>query len=303
MQQRMLLFTMLMLGFWSCQNEPSSPELSRIQELETIMESNPVADTAQLLVEAYRAFIDANPEAVDQNADFLFRSAVLEYQYNRFNKCIELLNESIREYYRSENTPRNALFLATIYKEKLQNEEGANAIYQTYVEAFPNDPKTKAIRDSLTNGLPPLTQRIDTLKANLYDNTTNRIDFRAANDFIGVCEIYALMLPQSAQSPAYLHEAAKIAGYVNSHKKAARLYETIYNVYPEHEKAGQSLFMVGFIYDNELNNDTKAREVYEQFIAEYPNDDFVDDASFLLQNLGKTDDEIIESFGQQQSAE
>ena len=216
-----------------------------------------------------------------------------------FNKCIDLLNESIGQYYGSQYTPRNAMFLATIYKEKLQNEEGANALYQTYAQAFPNDPKTKTLQDSVIGSLPPLATRIDTLKANLYDNETNRINFRAANDFIGVCEIYALMLPKDPAAPGYLHEAAKIAGYVNSHKKAIRLYEKIHETYPQHEKAGQSLFMVGFIYDNELNDDTKAKEGYEQFVKTYPDNDFVDDATFLMSNLGKTDDEIIESFGNQ----
>ena len=299
MPSRILLLAVLILGLWSCQNEAADPETARIQELETLMETEPTAENAQQLVVAYRTFVEAYPDATDENSDYLFKSAVLEYQYNRFNKCIELLNESIGQYYDSQYTPRNAMFLATIYKEKLQNEEGANALYQTYAIAFPNDPKTQTLQDSVIGNLPPLATRIDTLKANLYDNQTNRIDFRAANDFIGVCEIYALMLPKDPAAPGYLHEAAKIAGYVNSHKKAIRLYEKIHQTYPQHEKAGQSYFMVGFIYDNELNDDTKAKEIYEEFIKAYPENDFVDDATFLMSNLGKTDDEIIESFGNQ----
>ena len=40
------------------------------------------------------------------------------------------------------------------------------------------------------------------------------------------------------------------------------------------------------------------------FCKSYPNDDFADDTKFLLENLGKDDEEIINSFsGQQQQQE
>jgi TolA-binding protein len=37
---------------------------------------------------------------------------------------------------------------------------------------------------------------------------------------------------------------------------------------------------------------------YEAFLKKYPNDDFADDAQFLLKNLGKSPEEIIKGFEQ-----
>ena len=44
-------------------------------------------------------------------------------------------------------------------------------------------------------------------------------------------------------------------------------------------------------------------QLYEQFVADYPDDDFVDDAHILLENLGKDDEEIIRSFTEKNDAE
>ncbi|MCB0680023.1 MAG: tetratricopeptide repeat protein, partial [Saprospiraceae bacterium] len=142
-----------------------------------------------------------------------------------------------------------------------------------------------------------LIAQIDSLRSRLYNDQTNRIDYEVANDFIGVCEIYGLLLPADQHTPDYLHEAAKTAGYIRSFPKALELYEWLYEKYPTHEKAAQALFMMGFTYDNEIKDIDKAKELYEAFIEKYPDNDFADDARFLLENLGKSDEEIISSFG------
>jgi len=79
-------------------------------------------------------------------------------------------------------------------------------------------------------------------------------------------------------------------------KKALELYEWVYNKYPNHEKAGTALFMQAFTLDNELNQKGKAKAIYEAFVAKYPDNGFADSAKFLLENLGKSDEEIISKF-------
>ena len=59
---------------------------------------------------------------------------------------------------------------------------------------------------------------------------------------------------------------------------------------------------MAFTLDNDLQRHEEAKELYESFLEKYPDDDFADDTQFLLQNLGKTDEEIIQSFeGQNES--
>ena len=51
-----------------------------------------------------------------------------------------------------------------------------------------------------------------------------------------------------------------------------------------------------FTLDNDLKRFEEARTLYEEFLERYPQNEFSDDARFLLENLGKDEEEIIRSF-------
>ena len=55
--------------------------------------------------------------------------------------------------------------------------------------------------------------------------------------------------------------------------------------------------------DNDMKQIDQARSIYESFLEKYPNDEVADDTQFLLNNLGKSDDEIIKGFEQSQPVE
>jgi len=70
----------------------------------------------------------------------------------------------------------------------------------------------------------------------------------------------------------------------------------LYDGYRSYEKAPQALFLAGFIYENDLKNLDKAKDMYNTFMKKYPNDTLAASVKFSLENLGKPADEIIKSF-------
>jgi outer membrane protein assembly factor BamD (BamD/ComL family) len=110
-------------------------------------------------------------------------------------------------------------------------------------------------------------------------------------------EAYVEAFPGDAESNVnYLHKAAKTAHLLNRIDQAMGCYERILGSYPDHPRASHALFMKGFTYENDLKNLDSASVIYKQFIQKYPNDDFADDAQFLLNNIGKSEEEIIKQF-------
>ncbi len=70
---------------------------------------------------------------------------------------------------------------------------------------------------------------------------------------------------------------------------AVETYEQIVERFPTNEKADDAQFMVGFIYANDIQDTTKAREAYQTYLDNYG--DVIDDgmrmsAQFELENLG-----------------
>ena len=63
-----------------------------------------------------------------------------------------------------------------------------------------------------------------------------------------------------------------------------------------YEKSSDCLFWVGYIYDNDMGMDDKAKGKYELFLEKYPEHELSKDVTFLLGHLGWSDEEILEEL-------
>jgi len=295
-----LIATVLLLSLLACQSDSSEPELENIAALEKDIEASPTADKIEELIGLYEQYIADHPDEVDTNSEMLQKAAFVQYAGHRYASAIKHLKRAIREFYSSKKTPENALFLASIISKEMNNPTVSNAAYYAYLQAFPNHAKVAFVRDSILTDSMDLHAEIDSLRTRIYNDATNKYDSEVSNNFIGTCEMHGLLLPEDPASPDLLYEAARTAGYIRSFPMAVYLYEWVYTRYPEYPKASQALFMMAFTYDNEMGMADKARELYGEFLQKYPSDDFADDAQVLLQNLGKSEEEVLKTLQQEQ---
>ena len=66
--------------------------------------------------------------------------------------------------------------------------------------------------------------------------------------------------------------------------------------YPKYKLIEESYFLQASILDNYLNEDEKAKAVYEQLILLFPNSKYANDAKAAISNLGKSDADLIKEF-------
>jgi len=114
-----------------------------------------------------------------------------------------------------------------------------------------------------------------------------------SQDFVDLSVQLSDKYPADTLVALPLYKAAELARSLNDPKRAAMLYERVHDNYGAFSKAPEALFMAGFTYDEHLNNLDKARETYEKFLKMYPNNVFAKDTPMLLDNLGKSDEEIL----------
>lgn len=132
--------------------------------------------------------------------------------------------------------------------------------------------------------------------------SANVTDKKKAEEFIVAAEQLAGLVKEKDpnQYADLLLQAAGLAKTVENPQKAIELYSKLADGMPQHPKAPTALFMLGFVYENDLGDLAKAKEIYESFLQKYPNDaDFADDAQTALKMLGKSPEEIIKEFEQQ----
>lgn len=142
-----------------------------------------------------------------------------------------------------------------------------------------------------------LATEIETLQQEI--GKESRPSTEQLNKFKTALVKYASNYPDDSLSIKYLSKAGEAARLLQQFDEAIRIYDRIAVQYPKHPESAKALFMKGFMYENDLGKLDSAKMIYNLFLEKYPDDDFADDARFLLNNLGKKPEEILKEFGEQ----
>jgi len=283
------------------------PEDVKLQTLiaqqEEILYNEDGKMNAQVSADLRRKYADyANKFPEDKRtAGYLYKSAKMQNDMNSGLAASKALETLIEKYPKSEAAPDAHLLLADIYDNQLNKGAEAQALATTFLKNFPNHAKAKEAQFYQKPQNERLSIRIKELEDKLYADKTARVDIAMANQLIGKYETFVQVNPKSKDAPGYLYKAGEVARSTNNTRKALSLWERLYAEYRGYEKAPQALFLQGFIYENDLKNLDKAKELYNAFLKKYPKHDLVDDVKFSLNNLGKPADEIIKSFEKKDS--
>lgn len=209
----------------------------------------------------------------------------------------------IRENPGKPYTADYALLLASAYQEKMQDSTSALSVYQAIAQAFPGSKAAKTAAGLIPNDTPSLGERIEAMQAEIFDPRVLMMEPKKVNAYLNSCISYVLLLPKDPGSAALLLKAAENAYYTQQYDRALYLYEWFETAWPDDPKAAQALFMRAFIYDNDMQKYETAGVLYQEFLRKYPDDDFADDAEVLLENLGKTPEEVIQLLEQKQQVQ
>ena len=106
----------------------------------------------------------------------------------------------------------------------------------------------------------------------------------------------------SVRNPKFYHYATQYYYQAAEYDTALVLIERMRNNYPQSEYApGLLHFKAFYIYESGKKDLEKAKEIYLQFIEKYPQHELVPAVLFSLENLGKTDEEMLDWVRKQDS--
>jgi TolA-binding protein len=117
--------------------------------------------------------------------------------------------------------------------------------------------------------------------------------------FADAIKTYEKLVKKYPQSPLRIESLYRIANIYTSglqdYPSAVAAYERIVQSYPDSTaRAAQAQFMIGFIYNNYVQDTTRAGSAYRTFLEKFPKHDLADDVKWELKYLGKSIDEIPE---------
>lgn len=117
-----------------------------------------------------------------------------------------------------------------------------------------------------------------------------------AMEYAGKCMQFANQYKSDAQSPELLFKSAEVLSGINRPHLALRRFQKVYLDYPQYNKHAESIFLCGFIFENQLQDYKEAKYYYEKFLVAYPKHPLAADATASIRNLGKSPEELVKEF-------
>lgn len=288
-----LWFAFGFLFFAACSTDPASKSLKIIEKLEEQVKTTSDGELAKQLLNEYDKFISDFPSDSMNNPTFLFRSAELSFILSDFQGAIRKIKRLLIEYPDHQNVTTAANLMGNIFREKLQSEDLAQIVFQSLLNKYPDNKEAKS---KVEISEISLEERISAIQTRIFDVNSGKIDFNNAGEYIEACDLYALMNPNDTLAPLLLYRSSETYRAIRNFNMAIELYDRVINSYPEFSKNEQILFLKAFTLDNDLKDFEKAKSAYKEFLQKYPNSDFSDDTKFLLENLGKDEEEVIKGL-------
>jgi TolA-binding protein len=81
--------------------------------------------------------------------------------------------------------------------------------------------------------------------------------------------------------------------FKNAPREALNHYKVFYEKFPDMQPSALSLFMIGYIYNNNLQVYDSAKYFYQQFLSRFPRHDLAPTVKFELSTIGKTPEEVL----------
>ncbi|MDP4826168.1 MAG: tetratricopeptide repeat protein [Flavobacteriales bacterium] len=130
-----------------------------------------------------------------------------------------------------------------------------------------------------------------------------RMDFNARKQLLSRYAEFSNEYREEELTPEYLFRAAKLAVEMGMSKRAIEYLTNLHDGFPKYERKVEAAFLVGFIYENMLNDRPLAQKAYEKVVELYPESPWAQDAKASINLLYLTDEQKIEKFMQQNQEE
>ncbi|MEZ4801121.1 MAG: tetratricopeptide repeat protein, partial [Flavobacteriales bacterium] len=98
---------------------------------------------------------------------------------------------------------------------------------------------------------------------------------------------------QDSISGPYLFKAASIATSLGRSNEAIDMLSTYYDTFKTGSRRDEALYLMGFIYENHMHDNEKARDFYQRTVEIFPNSPWAEQAKGAMEMLNMSDEELI----------
>ncbi len=276
----LLLSAVIVIG---CQQKNVKEEIERI---ESLLKENQDEKLNLELANLYITYADENPKEDSLRENYLLKAADIYFKSDDYSRSAEILRKMVQDYFPLNSTDQAIIALANLQFQNFIDTEREGVELKNFKACFSDQ---VALQDKLNT-------LIDAEASRSTDVNSLQLNTTASFNFMNLSQLYGNLFKDSNNGGARLLEAAKMAVFFKKYERALSIYQELVVSFKGKEEGAKACFMSAFTLDNHLGKLEEARDGYNQFINDYPEHPLVESARFLLENLGKSEEEIISSF-------
>lgn len=108
--------------------------------------------------------------------------------------------------------------------------------------------------------------------------------------------LFADSFPDHPKAGSMLFHSADLCQGLMQGQLSIKRFERFRKSFPNDSLVADALFMEGHVAEAVVKDTALARFKYNEFLSKYPNHPFAPGAKFSLENMGRTDDELIDAL-------
>lgn len=129
----------------------------------------------------------------------------------------------------------------------------------------------------------------------LYNNE-GKPDKNQIIKLIKAYEAFSKSFSSDSLAPDFLFSASRLHVLNNDFNSAIKTLDILIEKYPQSQRTPDCIFSKANIYETNMHDLVNARKNYEILIKEYPNHPLTEDAKILLENLGKSPEDLLQTI-------
>lgn len=280
--KKIIPFLMLTF-FWSCGNGDIS---GKIAQLEKAHAETPTTEVKKELLASYTTYLNQLKDDANSYSEVAHKKAMLEMDLNQYQDAAVTLTSAIQNHSSGVNTTANIGLLSSVLVNHVYAKNLPTAI-DDFKKLYPDPAKAKSTFSPI----------IKNLGATMLDERNGSFDRLKVRDFISLAIVQAGVVKNDDEVQKSLFNAANMSIATKNYDQALAIYDYVLTHPDDFSKVPTALFLKGFTYDEHLKDYDEAKKYYTEFLEKYPEDSYAESVKASLKNLGKSAEEIIESFG------
>ena len=283
------LFLLLIL-LAACKSN-RSPEQRAVESAWKSYQKTPSDSAALNYTKAVDAFVAVKGYADSTSAKYVLQAGRVSAERNNWPAAFNYQVTYIARYQDRPNLPELVQELIST-TEKLNQPELNQVVYKSFVDRFPQHPTANELNARIDQKEVSVDSTLKFIGQNMFNDSNFRLNEERSRLYIQACKAATAIQPGLVNAPEFLYRSAETARTLRDIPTAIQLYDWIIDAYPTHPRAAVSLFLKAFTYDNDLKDFTKAGQYYNEFLTKYSDNEFAESAKFLLDNLGKSEEDL-----------